>query len=106
MSSHYAGRSDGATLVVGHLNILTIVFTTILIGLGIDFGIHILERYKEERMSGSNALNALQKTVQGTGRGNFAGAVTTALAFGGMIFTDFIGIVELGKISSGEFSFA
>ena len=90
-----------ATLVVGHLNILTIVFTTILIGLGIDFGIHILERYKEERMSGSNALNALQKTVQGTGRGNFAGAVTTALAFGGMVFTDFIGIVELGNISSG-----
>ena len=94
-----------ATLVVGHLNILTIVFTTILIGLGIDFGIHILERYKEERMSGSNALNALQKTVQGTGRGNFAGAVTTALAFGGMVFTDFIGIVELGKISSGGIFF-
>ncbi len=94
-----------ATLVVGHLNILTIVFTTILIGLGIDFGIHILERYKEERMSGSNVLNSLQKTVQGTGRGNFAGAVTTALAFGGMVFTDFIGIVELGKISSGGIFF-
>ena len=33
-----------ATFVVGHLNILTIVFATILIGLGIDFGIHFLER--------------------------------------------------------------
>ena len=90
-----------ATLVVGHLNILTIVFTTILIGLGIDFGIHILERYKEERTIGGDVLHALQKTVQGTGRGNFAGAVTTAMAFGGMIFTDFVGIVELGKISGG-----
>ena len=90
-----------ATLVVGHLNILTIVFTTILLGLGIDFGIHILERYKEERLVGGNVLYALQKTVQGTGRGNFAGAMTTAMAFGGMIFTDFIGIVELGKISGG-----
>ncbi|MCH2389365.1 MAG: MMPL family transporter, partial [Nitrospinales bacterium] len=94
-----------ATLVVGHLNILTIVFATILIGLGIDFGIHILERYKEERMSGGDVLHALQKTVQGTGRGNFAGAVTTAMAFGGMIFTDFIGIVELGKISGGGIFF-
>ena len=94
-----------ATLVVGHLNILTIVFATILIGLGIDFGIHILERYKEERMSGGDVLYALQKTVQGTGRGNFAGAVTTAMAFGGMIFTDFIGIVELGKISGGGIFF-
>lgn len=94
-----------ATLVVGHLNILTIVFATILIGLGIDFGIHVLERYKEERMSGGDILHALQKTVQGTGRGNFAGAVTTAMAFGGMIFTDFIGIVELGKISGGGIIF-
>tara|TARA_B100001964_G_scaffold88776_1_gene99854 strand:+ start:175 stop:2919 length:2745 start_codon:yes stop_codon:yes gene_type:complete len=89
------------TLVVGHLNILTIVFTTILIGLGIDFGIHILERYKEERTAGGDVLQALQKTVQGTGRGNFAGAVTTAMAFGGMILTDFVGIAELGKISGG-----
>ena len=94
-----------ATFVVGHLNILTIVFATILIGLGIDFGIHVLERYKEERMSGGDILHALQKTVQGTGRGNFAGAVTTAMAFGGMIFTDFIGIVELGKISGGGILF-
>ncbi len=94
-----------ATFIVGHLNILTIVFATILIGLGIDFGIHVLERYKEERMSGGDVLHALQKTVQGTGRGNFAGAVTTAMAFGGMIFTDFIGIVELGKISGGGILF-
>ena len=56
-------------------------------------------------MSGGDVLYALQKTVQGTGRGNFAGAVTTAMAFGGMIFTDFIGIVELGKISGGGIFF-
>jgi len=72
-----------------------------LLGLGIDFGIHILERYKEERTMGGDVLYALQKTVQGTGRGNLTGALTTAMAFGGMIFTDFIGIVELGKISGG-----
>ena len=51
------------TLVVGHLNILTIVFIPILLGLGIDFGIHILERYKEERSTGGGVLQALQKTV-------------------------------------------
>ncbi|MDE0847355.1 MAG: MMPL family transporter [Nitrospinaceae bacterium] len=87
------------TLTIGHLNILSIVFTTILIGLGIDFGIHILERYKEERLKGNEILEALQKTVQGTGRGNFSGAITTAMAFGAMVLTDFIGIVELGWIA-------
>ncbi len=87
------------TLTIGHLNILSVVFTTILIGLGIDFGIHILERYKEERQKGHEILPALQRTVQGTGRGNFSGALTTAMAFGAMVLTDFIGIVELGWIA-------
>jgi len=87
------------SITVGHLNILSVVFTTILIGLGIDFGIHILERYKEERQSGNDILSALQKTLQGTGQGNFSGAITTAMAFGAMVLTDFIGIVELGWIA-------
>lgn len=87
------------TLTIGHLNILSVVFTTILIGLGIDFGIHILERFKEERQKGKEILPALQKTLQGTGKGNFAGAITTAIAFGAMVLTDFIGIVELGWIA-------
>ena len=87
------------SLTVGHLNILSVVFTTILIGLGIDFGIHILERYKEERQSGTDILPSLQNTLQGTGQGNFSGAITTAMAFGAMVLTDFIGIVELGWIA-------
>ncbi|MEC9019582.1 MAG: MMPL family transporter, partial [Nitrospinota bacterium] len=87
------------SLTVGHLNILSVVFTTILIGLGIDFGIHILERYKEERQSGKDILSSLQQTLQGTGQGNFSGAITTAMAFGAMGLTDFIGIVELGWIA-------
>lgn len=89
------------TLTVGHLNILSVVFFTILIGLGIDFGIHILERYREERCAGKDIALALKKTIQGTGRGNFAGAITTAIAFGAMTLTDFIGIAELGWIAGG-----
>jgi uncharacterized protein len=86
-------------LTIGHLNILSVVFTTILIGLGIDFGIHILERFKEERQQGNEILPALHKTLQGTGKGNFSGAITTAMAFGAMVLTDFIGIAELGWIA-------
>lgn len=89
------------TLAVGHLNIISVVFTTILIGLGIDFGIHILCRYREERRLGNEAYLAMRNTLQKTGRGNLAGAVTTAIAFGAMVFTDFAGIVELGIIAAG-----
>ena len=89
------------TLAVGHLNIISVVFTTILIGLGIDFGIHILCRYREERRSGNGVCLSMRNTLQQTGRGNLAGAVTTAIAFGAMVFTDFVGIVELGIIAAG-----
>jgi uncharacterized protein len=89
------------TLSVGHLNIISVVFTTILIGLGIDFGIHILCRYREERRLGNGSCLSMRNTLQQTGRGNLAGAVTTAIAFGAMVFTDFIGIVELGIIAAG-----
>ena len=87
------------TITVGHLNILSVVFTTILIGLGIDFGIHILERYREERSRGKHFTEALSATIQGTGKGNFSGAITIAIAFGAMTLTDFRGIAELGWIA-------
>jgi len=90
-----------ATLSVGHLNILSVVFTTILIGLGIDFGVHLLERYREERASGQEALNALQIAMQGTGQSNIAGAIAIGIAFGGLTLTDFTGIAELGWIAGG-----
>jgi len=89
------------TLSIGHLNIMSVIFTTILIGLGIDFGIHILSRYREERQAGIDAFPAMSRTLQQTGRGNLAGAVTTAIAFGAMSFTPFIGIAELGVIAAG-----
>jgi len=89
------------TLSVGHLNIISVVFTTILIGLGIDFGIHILCRYREERRLGRDSYAAMQTTLQQTGQSNVAGAVTTAIAFGAMAFTSFVGIIELGIIAAG-----
>ena len=89
------------TFIIGHLNILSVVFTTILIGLGIDFGIHILERYREERNSGNDVQAAIHNTLSKTGKGNATGAITTAIAFGSMTMTDFIGIAELGWIAGG-----
>ena len=44
-----------ATLTVGHLNILTITFVPMLIGLAIDFGVHLITRYEEELRHGKTA---------------------------------------------------
>jgi len=90
-----------ATLAVGHLNILTITFVPILIGLAIDYGVHLISRYEEELRHGKTEEEALTKALVYTGQGIFTGAFTTAGAFLAMSFTDFKGIQEMGIICGG-----
>ncbi|HHY84111.1 MAG TPA: MMPL family transporter [Verrucomicrobia bacterium] len=90
-----------ATLVIGHLNILTITFVPILIGLAIDFGVHLITRYEEELRHGLDEEGALAKAMIFTGQGIFTGAFTTAGAFLAMGLTDFKGIQEMGVICGG-----
>ena len=66
------------TLTVGHLNILTITFVPMLIGLAIDFGVHLITRYEEELRHGKTEAEALTKAMVFTGQGIFTGALTTA----------------------------
>ena len=89
------------TLTVGHLNILTITFVPILIGLAIDFGVHLITRYEEELRNGRSELEAMELAMVNTGQGIFTGALTTATAFLAMGLTDFRGIQEMGIICGG-----
>jgi hopanoid biosynthesis associated RND transporter like protein HpnN len=89
------------TLVVGHLNILTITFAPILIGLAIDFGVHLITRYEEELRRGRAAHEAMELAMVNTGLGIFTGCVTTSAAFLAMGATNFRGIQEMGIISGG-----
>jgi preprotein translocase subunit SecF len=96
------GYSMGfATLTVGHLNILTVNFAPILIGLAIDFGIHFITRYEEEIRHGHTAQQAVEKALVFTGQGIVTGALTTSAAFLAMGMTHFKGIKEMGIISGG-----
>jgi hypothetical protein len=90
-----------ATATVGHLNILTITFVPILIGLAIDYGVHLVTRYEEELRFGKTAEEALAKAIMFTGQGIFIGALTTAFAFLAMTLTNFKGIQEMGIICGG-----
>ena len=87
------------TLTVGSLNILSVTFAPILLGLGVDFGIHLVARYTEERDLGHHCLEALHKSASITGKGIFLGAITTTLAFFALLLAKFRGIQELGFIA-------
>lgn len=90
-----------ATLTIGHLNILTITFAPMLIGLAIDFGVHLVTRYEEELRLGRSELESLTRAMVFTGKGIFTGAATTAAGFLAMTLTDFKGIKEMGVICGG-----
>jgi uncharacterized protein len=87
-----------AALTIGHLNILTVTFVPMLVGLAIDFGVHLITRYEEELRHGKPQEEALAKAMIYTGQGIFTGAFTTAGAFLAMGLTHFKGIQEMGII--------
>ncbi len=95
-----AGWTVGfTTLVVGHLNLLTVSFFTILVGSGIDFGIHILLRYEEEFAKHGKLGEALDEALVGTGTDIAVSAFSTAMAFAAVGMADFKGVSELGIIA-------
>ena len=88
-----------ASLYPRHLNMITFGFFPILIGLGVDYAIHIYNRYLEERRKGKDTLSSLELTLSQTGEGILTGALTTAVAFYSLTFTKFRGLSELGFLS-------
>ncbi len=88
-------------LTVGSLNILTITFVPIQIGLAIDFGVHLITRYEEELRLGASELESLRRSMTHTGVGILTSGLTTAGAFLAMGFTGFKGVREMGIISGG-----
>ncbi|MDO4575818.1 MAG: MMPL family transporter [Planctomycetia bacterium] len=89
------------TFFIGHLNILSISFTVILVGLGIDFGIHYTSRYLQCRREGDDTRSALIRSGYEVGPGIATGALTTAAAFYMAGLTEFTGVAELGMITGG-----
>jgi hypothetical protein len=63
------------------LGIATSMFASLTVGVGVDFGIHFLHRYRRERSAGSNDAEALEATVAGAGEALRWNALVLALGF-------------------------
>ena len=84
----------------GQLNLITSFLVAILMGLGIDFGIHLLLRYTNEQRVGKSAKESFFLMYSQTGAASFTSALTTALAFYGLSFTSFRAFIEFGTIAA------
>ncbi len=88
-----------AAIAVGHLNLISVAFAVLYIGLGVDYATHFCLRYQECRGQGMDSERAIANTMDTVGRSLFLCAGTTAIGFLAFIPTDFVGVSELGIIS-------
>lgn len=88
-----------ATLAVGSLNILSIVFAPLLLGITVDFGIHWYSRLEEEEGTRPHCTEGVfTRTMLGATPGNFYAALVAILSILPLVFTGFKGLAELGII--------
>jgi hopanoid biosynthesis associated RND transporter like protein HpnN len=87
------------TLVVGRLNIFSVMFVSIVVGLAIDYGIYLLYGYEEALGRGASRDRALWIAARQTGAGILVAALTAAGTFFVLRLTDFSGIGEFGVVS-------
>lgn len=93
-----------ATATVGELNLISVAFAVLYIGLGIDFAIHTALRFREEKLKKLDNDHALKNAITRIFKSLILCAITTAIGFYSFIPTDYRGVAELGWIAgSGMF---
>lgn len=90
-----------ARLTVGHLTVVSAAFTAILIGLGIDYAIHLIARFDILRTEGHSAEVSMVRAAAETAPGILSGCLTTTAAFFSMFFTGFPAYQGLGVVAGG-----
>lgn len=95
-----------ATAAVGSLNLISVAFAVLFIGLGVDFGIHFALRYKEEVDQESSGVTGIANATRAVGGAMTLSAVAAAAAFLSFLPTDYRGLSELGLIAGGGMAIA
>ncbi len=95
-----------ASVTIERLNLLTSAFAAILVGLGIDFAVHLYDRYQQERANQKEIPMAIEIALTQTGDAILSGAFTTISAFGVLYFSRIRGIMELAFLVSVGLLFA
>lgn len=85
--------------VFNRLNLVTAMYMIALIGLGVDYAIHIMTNFVIEKEEGADYKKALEITYNETGKGIITGALTTAAAFLALLVSDTKMLQELGFIA-------
>ncbi len=85
--------------ILHRLNIMTAMYMVALVGLGVDYAIHLMTSYVQERDGGRTFLPALEAAFLVSGRGIFTGALTTAAAFYALLLAESEMVRELAVVA-------
>ncbi len=88
-----------AALAVGTLNLVSLAFAVLFVGIAVDFAIQFAVRYREARFLYADHAAALAATAQGPGVQILTAAAAAAAGFYAFLPTDFRGVAELGLIA-------
>lgn len=88
-----------AAAAIGHVNLVSICFAILFIGLGVDFSIHLGMQYAHLRNQGVGHAQALDGGVRAVGSSLVLCTATTAIGFYCFVPTDYLGVAELGLVS-------
>jgi hopanoid biosynthesis associated RND transporter like protein HpnN len=86
-------------LLVGALNMISIAFAVLFVGIGVDFGIQFGVRFREERCTEYGLHNALVAAARSIALALTLAAIATATSFLAFLPTEYRGVSELGKIA-------
>ncbi len=88
-----------AAVAVGTLNLVSVAFAILFVGIAVDFSIQFCVRYREMRLHAGSAEEALLVTAARAGPQILVAAVAIACGFLAFVPTDFRGVAELGLIA-------
>src|SRR6266478_2629920 len=86
-------------LLVGALNVISVAFFVLFIGLGVDFGLQFSVRYRAERHDYGDLRTALRSAARKAGVPLALAAAATAVGFASFLPTAYRGLSELGQIA-------
>jgi predicted RND superfamily exporter protein len=91
----------GTIFYMGYsFNIMTIMVTSLTIGIGIDYSIHATQRFRLTADESGNVEKAINATISHTGSALFIAALTTAAGFGILILAPMPPEQQFGIITS------
>lgn len=90
--------AGAAAVLTNPLNLVSVAFVVLMVGLGIDYAIHLMFHIEEARRAGAETVPALVRAGRAVGGPLALSVATTAASFLAFTTTDFVGMAQLGLI--------